>query len=52
MAYIARGIVDCFQQEYLQPWDVAAGTVIIREAGGSVVNMKGTITRKKNSNSF
>ncbi|XP_066585026.1 uncharacterized protein [Prorops nasuta] len=41
MAYIARGVIDCFQMDTLQPWDIAAGMLIIREAGGVVVNSKG-----------
>jgi len=42
MAYVARGVVDCFHIDYLKPWDVAAGTLIIREAGGTVIDTKGS----------
>ncbi|XP_012536424.1 inositol-phosphate phosphatase [Monomorium pharaonis] len=41
LAYVARGAVDCFHFDGLQPWDVAAGTLIIREAGGVVIDTKG-----------
>lgn len=41
MAYLAKGALDCLQIDGLQPWDVAAGVLIIREAGGTVVDTKG-----------
>ncbi|XP_039306565.1 inositol-phosphate phosphatase isoform X1 [Solenopsis invicta] len=41
LAYIARGAVDCFHYDGLRPWDVAAGTLIIREAGGTIIDTKG-----------
>ncbi|XP_076223067.1 inositol monophosphatase 2-like [Nomia melanderi] len=41
LAYVAKGALDCFQMDVLQPWDVAAGVLIIREAGGTVINTKG-----------
>lgn len=43
LAYVARGALDCFQMDMLQPWDIAAGVLIIREAGGTVIDTKGTI---------
>lgn len=43
MAYVARGAIDCFQLDAIFPWDVAAGIVIVREAGGTVQETKGTI---------
>lgn len=45
LAYVARGALDGLQMDGLQPWDVAAGVLIVREAGGTVINTKGT-TRK------
>ncbi|MBN2423713.1 MAG: inositol monophosphatase [Calditrichaceae bacterium] len=36
LAYVAAGRFDGFWEIGLNPWDVAAGTVIIREAGGMV----------------
>ena len=41
LAYVAAGRFDCFWEEYLSPWDVAAGTLLIREAGGFVSDLKG-----------
>lgn len=41
MAYVARGAVDCMHIDCLQAWDVAAGIVIVREAGGTVMETKG-----------
>lgn len=41
LAYVARGSVDCFQIEYIKPWDVAAGVLLIQEAGGKVYNTNG-----------
>lgn len=36
MAYVACGRFDGFFEYNLKPWDVAAGTLLIREAGGVV----------------
>jgi myo-inositol-1(or 4)-monophosphatase len=36
MAYVACGRFDGFWEEGLNPWDVAAGVLIIEEAGGQV----------------
>lgn len=41
MAYVACGRFDAFYEYGLNAWDVAAGTIIIREAGGSVSNFQG-----------
>jgi myo-inositol-1(or 4)-monophosphatase len=41
MAYMACGRVDAFYEYNLNAWDVAAGIVIIRQAGGTVVNFSG-----------
>lgn len=41
MAYVACGRFDGFYEYSLQPWDVAAGIVIIREAGGMVSDFDG-----------
>ncbi|KAF7997229.1 hypothetical protein HCN44_005506 [Aphidius gifuensis] len=41
MAYVARGIIDAFHLDGLKPWDVAAGYLIINEAGGTVISSKG-----------
>lgn len=36
MAYVANGYLDGFQVDDLKPWDIAAGAVLVREAGGVV----------------
>lgn len=36
LAYVACGRADAYWEEAIKPWDVAAGTLIVREAGGSV----------------
>jgi myo-inositol-1(or 4)-monophosphatase len=41
LAYVAAGRFDGFWEEGLKPWDVAAGALIIEEAGGRVSNYEG-----------
>lgn len=41
LAYAASGRVDLFFHHSLSPWDVAAGLVLAREAGGRVVDRQG-----------
>jgi myo-inositol-1(or 4)-monophosphatase len=41
MCYVAAGRLDGFWEKKLQPWDVAAGALIVAEAGGSVTTMAG-----------
>lgn len=36
LAYVACGRFEAFYEYHLKPWDVAAGTVLIKEAGGTV----------------
>lgn len=36
LAYVAAGRYDGFWERGLQPWDIAAGMIIVREAGGMV----------------
>ena len=36
LAYVAAGRFDGFWERGLQPWDVAAGAILVREAGGFV----------------
>jgi myo-inositol-1(or 4)-monophosphatase len=42
MAYIACGRYDGFWEEGLNPWDVAAGVLMIEEAGGKVTSYDGS----------
>jgi len=41
LAYVARGVFDGFWERRLSPWDVAAGYLLVQEAGGKVSNFKG-----------
>lgn len=40
-AYLATGALDWYINGPLHPWDAAAGTLLIKEAGGKVTNWKG-----------
>ena len=41
LAYVAAGRYDGFWEIGLQPWDIAAGVLLIREAGGLVSDLAG-----------
>ncbi|MCX4247562.1 inositol monophosphatase family protein [Paraliomyxa miuraensis] len=41
LAYVAAGRLDGYWEYGLQPWDCAAGVVLVREAGGEVTTMRG-----------
>jgi myo-inositol-1(or 4)-monophosphatase len=41
MAWVAAGRFDAFWERGLSPWDLAAGLVIAREAGGIVTDLDG-----------
>ncbi|MDD3077844.1 MAG: inositol monophosphatase family protein [Paludibacter sp.] len=41
LVYVACGRFDAFWEYDLKPWDVAAGAVIIKEAGGTVSDYSG-----------
>jgi len=43
LAWVACGRVDAFWEFGLKPWDVAAGSLLVEEAGGHVSNMDGTM---------
>jgi myo-inositol-1(or 4)-monophosphatase len=42
LAWVACGRVDAFWEFGLKPWDVAAGSLLVEEAGGHVSNIDGT----------
>jgi myo-inositol-1(or 4)-monophosphatase len=42
MAYVACGRFDFFWEEGLKPWDIAAGALIVEEAGGKVSDYRGS----------
>ncbi len=41
LAYVAAGFSDGFFESGLQPWDVAAGSLLVTEAGGLIGNFTG-----------
>jgi myo-inositol-1(or 4)-monophosphatase len=41
LAYTAAGVFDGFFELHLAPWDVAAGSLLVREAGGLVSDFSG-----------
>jgi myo-inositol-1(or 4)-monophosphatase len=41
LCYVAEGKFDGFYEINLKPWDVSAGIIILKEAGGIVTNDKG-----------
>ena len=41
LAYVACGRLDAFWEFALNPWDVAAGILLVREAGGTCSDMHG-----------
>ena len=41
LAYVAIGRVDAFWEMTLSPWDMAAGVILIEEAGGTVTDFFG-----------
>jgi myo-inositol-1(or 4)-monophosphatase len=43
LCWLAAGRVDGFWEFGLKPWDIAAGALIIREAGGRVTDLSGGV---------
>lgn len=50
LAYVACGRLDGFWEMGLQPWDVAAGALLIQEAGGLVSDLAGESTYMETGN--
>ncbi|HEY4556478.1 MAG TPA: inositol monophosphatase family protein [Lysobacter sp.] len=44
LAYIACGRADAYFEAGVKPWDIAAGALMVREAGGKVVDFRGRST--------
>ena len=42
LCYVAAGRFDGFWEQTLKPWDVAAGALIVEEAGGRITGMDGS----------
>ncbi|HEX3927267.1 MAG TPA: inositol monophosphatase family protein [Gemmatimonadales bacterium] len=49
LAAVARGQLDAFWELTLAPWDMAAGVVLIREAGGVITDLAGEPIRLAHS---
>lgn len=47
LAYVAAGRVDAFWEIGLAPWDTAAGTLLIQEAGGRIGTLTGAEYRQE-----
>jgi myo-inositol-1(or 4)-monophosphatase len=41
MAFVASGRLDGYWERNLSPWDMAAGQIMVREAGGTVSGIAG-----------
>ncbi|CAH0385747.1 unnamed protein product [Bemisia tabaci] len=41
LCYVAMGGLDAYYANYLNSWDIAAGVLILREAGGTVISTNG-----------
>lgn len=50
LAYVAAGRFDGFWEFDLNPWDMAAGIILIREAGGLVTDFGGETNYMKSGN--
>jgi myo-inositol-1(or 4)-monophosphatase len=50
LAYVACGRYDGFWEFSLKPWDVAAGCLMIQEAGGLVSDIRGNATYLESGN--
>lgn len=48
LAYVAAGRLDGFWEFGLNPWDMAAGILLIREAGGIISDLDGQTNYMKN----
>lgn len=42
LAYVACGRIDAFWSSSLKPWDMAAGAVLVAEAGGRITQLDGS----------
>lgn len=50
LAYVAAGRVDGYWEMNLKPWDIAAGALIVQEAGGFVTDLQGGNNYLKSGN--
>ena len=47
MARVAAGRADCYTEYGVHVWDIAAGYLLVKEAGGAVVDTNGRCARIK-----
>jgi len=47
MCYVGAGRFDGYWESKIQPWDVAAGALIVAEAGGRVSTIRGDLFRSR-----
>ena len=47
LCYVACGRFDGFWEKKLQPWDVAAGALLVQEAGGVISTVAGAPFRSR-----
>ena len=50
MAFVAAGRLDGYWERNLQSWDMAAGQILVREAGGTVSGFAGNDDALKTGN--
>ena len=48
LAYVAAGRAEMFWHKNLKYWDIAAGIIIVKEAGGTITDFKGKTFDLKN----
>ncbi|WP_323173568.1 inositol monophosphatase family protein [Natrialba sp. PRR66] len=42
LSFVANGTFECFLDKYTSPWDVAAGSLLVKEADGKVTDWNGS----------
>lgn len=47
LCYVADGRLDAYFEEFLQPWDLAAGLLIATEAGAIASDFSGSLIRSE-----
>ena len=48
LAYVAAGRFDAYWEKGIKPWDIAAGILLVKEAGGLVADFDGGFDSMKN----
>lgn len=43
LALVAQGVFDLYWEKNIKPWDIAAGVLLVQEAGGICLNYQGQI---------